>query len=320
MKNVLVWKTSAGRFANLISLSHKGKRKIILTTVKDFQRGGRLEFFWKNEEKIRSGGSIKISDLPPNKPGDPVLTINCAFNGRDKVKIGYRTDKNKRLTRSLIVPQDFQPERKHRSFLNPGILMVIIFGIFITLMIIISPWVGKSEKSTQQLPSNNRTANTLPAVNQQETEETTHIERIKEQPEPTVTRDAISERTPEPSAKDETNSPVITMDTLNKSIYFQPESYELTEKAIAELEILSISLKGQDLSRLRITGHCALFGTEEERVELSLKRAENTADYLRSRMDIPESTPIRGFGGSAPASMDKDKQDRNRRVEIELNP
>jgi len=102
-------------------------------------------------------------------------------------------------------------------------------------------------------------------------------------------------------------------------ILFSPEEAVLLPAARTALDRLAGTLKGRDLSRLTISGHCALFGSEKERQELSLKRAEAAAAYLRARgLILPPSVRITGEGGTRPLTPDPARQDINRRVEIRL--
>jgi len=102
-------------------------------------------------------------------------------------------------------------------------------------------------------------------------------------------------------------------------ILFNPEEAVLLPAARTALDRLAETLKGRDLSKLTISGHCALFGSETERQELSLKRAEAAAAYLRSRgLNLPPAVRITGEGGTRPLTSDPARQDINRRVEIRL--
>ena len=102
-------------------------------------------------------------------------------------------------------------------------------------------------------------------------------------------------------------------------ILFNPEEAGLLPAARTALDRLAETLKGRDLSKLTISGHCALFGSETERQELSLKRAEAAAAYLRSRgLNLPPAVRITGEGGTRPLTSDPARQDINRRVEIRL--
>ena len=68
---------------------------------------------------------------------------------------------------------------------------------------------------------------------------------------------------------------------------------------------------------LSIVGHCALFGTEQGRTDLSLRRAQAVSNYMKNRGRLPESPDeIIGMGGKQPVSREIALQHLNRRVEI----
>jgi outer membrane protein OmpA-like peptidoglycan-associated protein len=69
---------------------------------------------------------------------------------------------------------------------------------------------------------------------------------------------------------------------------------------------------------LAVEGHCARYGTEEGRAELSRERASNTYNYLLSIWNGEASAEVRGAGASKPVTVDREKQYLNRRVYLEL--
>lgn len=102
-------------------------------------------------------------------------------------------------------------------------------------------------------------------------------------------------------------------------VYFYPDSTVLTPDAKAVLnEIVDILKKNVSLD-VEIIGHCAFFGTEKGRQEISDERARNVYNYFISRGWLPESEPvIEGKGHREIVTRDPDKQNLNRRVEIRI--
>ncbi|NOY10192.1 MAG: OmpA family protein [Spirochaetes bacterium] len=104
---------------------------------------------------------------------------------------------------------------------------------------------------------------------------------------------------------------------INEVIYFAPDSSVLTTEAEKKLTAIIPGLNRIKKGRIIIRGHCALYGTEKGRTELSGQRAANTLMFLISRGWRPEHTPeVKGYGGKYPVTTDPDKQNLNRRVEI----
>jgi outer membrane protein OmpA-like peptidoglycan-associated protein len=97
-------------------------------------------------------------------------------------------------------------------------------------------------------------------------------------------------------------------------VYFEPESAVLLPEARRLLDGLSTTMPA-DL-RLEISGHCAFYGTEKGRRELSAERAEAVASYLKSRIPPTVELTRVAYGGDRPVSRNLDTQDLNRRVEL----
>lgn len=108
---------------------------------------------------------------------------------------------------------------------------------------------------------------------------------------------------------------------LEETVYFRPNSAELGPEALQVLRTLAETLAEHPEAVLEISGHCALYGTEEGREELSRERAESTEAFLRSRGWRPDSPPrIRAMAGHEPVTRDSEAQHLNRRVELRLIP
>ena len=106
-----------------------------------------------------------------------------------------------------------------------------------------------------------------------------------------------------------------------EDINFSPESDYLNPAERKKLEKLSEILESFPERDLLITGHTALAGTPEGRLELSESRARAVADYLlllgvRERHQIS----VRGMGADQPRGDNRTEEGRrkNRRVEIKI--
>ncbi|NBB90335.1 MAG: OmpA family protein [Spirochaetes bacterium] len=103
------------------------------------------------------------------------------------------------------------------------------------------------------------------------------------------------------------------------SVYFTPDSPVLTARARTRLSDIAERLEDYPAEvTVRITGHTALAGTERGRYDLSEQRARNVYRYLQTAgWDPGGEVDIRGIGGEAPVTRDRERQELNRRVEIE---
>ena len=297
MEKRLLWKTATGRLAPILTLDKKKRGKTTLTTVKDFQRGGKIELFWEDQQGQVSAGLFHIKNLPPNHPGEPVCNISYDYNGRNQVKITIKTHQEVLAFQKLNVPVRFKrPNNRFTFFLLLGVTAVIIIAALLFWQF--SLWPDKQAPPHQPVKPADNTAITAPRST---VPEKTIPEETTEMPAP-------------PGEKQEAAAP------LALTVYFAPESAVLLPEAVAALERIAEETDFNSFSTVTFSGHCALFGTEKSRQTLSLERAGVTARFLQELKPLPEETRIIGRGGGSPISAEKEKQDLNRRVEIEFTP
>ncbi len=118
--------------------------------------------------------------------------------------------------------------------------------------------------------------------------------------------------------KTETNESFTGAEPL-KTVYFEPGRAALTPEAFDELDKIIQFLKENRDKKVFVSGHCALYSSEEGRLQLSEMRASNVYWYLRDRGWKPRTTPdVSGFGGTQFLTADPDSQGLNRRVEIRI--
>ena len=104
-----------------------------------------------------------------------------------------------------------------------------------------------------------------------------------------------------------------------KIIFFEPGRAVLSSEALEELDKIIPFLKKNRGKKVIISGHCALYSSEESRLQLSEMRASNVYWYLRDRGWKPRTKPdVTGFGGSQFVTAAQDSQHLNRRVEIRI--
>ena len=124
-----------------------------------------------------------------------------------------------------------------------------------------------------------------------------------------------------PSAESEEKAGEVgATETVNWTIYFNPDSDVLTPDSRVKLQAVSERLKQHPDGMVTIAGHCALYGTESGRISLSKERAQTVASYLRGQTWKPEEGPeLEWYGAKRYLTDDRDMQHLNRRVEIELS-
>ncbi len=106
-----------------------------------------------------------------------------------------------------------------------------------------------------------------------------------------------------------------------QNIQFPPDSAVLLPAEREKIRRIAEILRKYPDRDIMITGHTALAGTEEGRMQLSAERARAVGDFLLSiGVSRPERLVIRGLGATEPLSDNHSEEGRhrNRRVEITI--
>lgn len=138
---------------------------------------------------------------------------------------------------------------------------------------------------------------------------------------PAKTAKPVEAEEPAETTKSAGSETVAAVFTLEKQVYFRPDNANLTGEAREMLGEIADILKKHPEAQVGIYGHCALYGTEKGRIELSRQRAEEVDNFLKDRGWQPEKEPeIRALGGNQPVTRNSENQYLNRRVEIIVPP
>lgn len=331
------------RYVSLFKLDRPMNKELSLTTLVDNQKQADVRVYL-----IVDGNKIHIhtfvlSNLPRKKSGELRISLKASFDGRSSVHFRLSLDGRLHETQRLSLRKHLKKKRSgHLLWLIPLLLLIAAL-----LFLLLGPGMcsSTSDKNTDTVgtsrpiaaPSSGQTfeqtsepekqpppraAIETNAAKTEETgiktpmpaEATTHAESA-----PTGTASA---KTAEPAGSEPAGSePAAAAFTLEKQVYFQPDNANLTGEARKLLIDLADTLKEHPEAPVAIFGHCALYGTEKGRIELSQQRAEQVADFLRDRGWKPETLPeIRGLGGNQPVTRNSENQYLNRRVEIIVPP
>ena len=108
--------------------------------------------------------------------------------------------------------------------------------------------------------------------------------------------------------------------SVDLRVEFRKNSAELTERAVAQLRELGAALVSEALGEVPIAvyGHTDSSGPADYNLELSERRAEAVADWLREHFAIAETRfrEVRGFGEERPRENLPAGDPAQRRVEI----
>lgn len=105
-------------------------------------------------------------------------------------------------------------------------------------------------------------------------------------------------------------------------ITFDVDSTRIYPGAYSALDRVAEVLNRYPQSYVDVIGHTDSTGSEAYNLELSRRRAEAVANYLRSRGVLPERIAVYGMGESQPIATNATTEGRarNRRVEIRIIP
>jgi len=109
--------------------------------------------------------------------------------------------------------------------------------------------------------------------------------------------------------------------SVDVTVYFPHNSWEITPLARDSLEIIGEALNDRSLRRFRylIAGHTNSLGSDAYNIELSVKRALAVRDYLRDEFGIdPRRLVVAGWGERRLKDRRRPRSAINRRVEISL--
>ena len=338
-------------YAQLLPLrKHKAEQgKLLLTTIADRQKRAIVRTFILSEKGRHLLKEFEVRNIPSSQAGDPHIDIHAKYDGKRTVNLLLRLN-GRQYTRETVDIGKFLP----RSFGWVWILAAVLLLTLLSLLWFCGPLRKSDTVSadsarpestfTRQIPSEDEESTeravdttTSPEAGSQTKSSTAQgsapdPDRLQAAPESTVSpsEEATPEEPPSqadrtaesesaaataPAAKPITPAEQETFATGPHLVYFRPDSTALTDSARTALRELSTELPSDH--EVIVRGHCALFGSEEGRIEISELRAENVFAYLKEAgWDPVRRVTVEGVAGRDPVTRDRTRQDLNRRVEI----
>ena len=307
------------KYYPLIEISDRladSKNTVEITTVRDYQTSGYLSVY---VEKTRGArlvklGEIRIENIPPTKAGEPVITVSAKIQKHRYLSIEITVENEKNIQ------QTFDLHRHLKKSIAIEKLYPYLFISLVGLLVAIA-LLPNTEEPEGSLPlkkiSAGKTSTEGTSATKTRHREIASTSSLLSPPSLTSRHKKLNNN--QTYKSQQTNTIKIT----KKIFYFLPDSYHLTEKAREGLKKLiptlnSVNdLKNSGIRRIKIYGHCALYGTERGRYKLSYQRALAVYKYLLKEGWRPKVKPeIKGWGGTNPVTRDPKKQNLNRRVEI----
>ncbi len=327
MKDQIGVQIEGQRYVRLLLTDAFSRGKLRLTTVKDNQSRAKIKIFFSRESKKHLLREVELDNIPPAKAGVPDIHVFGEFDGKNTLSVRIELNGEPRIQIRINIPQ-LSRERSRALVYVP--VAVVVLGLAIVLI-----WKAGVFKSGEPLLLKKRAAEKL--IQAQKVEQVRKDERDvqkkevvqetreqkevldkpivdKESQEVAVTtkvekKEEIVEATKEPTPQKVVFEPQI--------VYFLPNSARLTPETQEALKAILPLLNKNKNDKFILSGHCALYGTEQGRQKLSVLRASNVYAYLKNLGWSPMKEPeVIGFGGTQYVTKDKKNQHLNRRVEI----
>lgn len=332
------------KYIKLLPLDSAAVSELDLTTIHRDQELAYLKIFYVDEKKNKKIlKNIEINNIRPGKSGIPELALKVDYDGSRYYKIILKLN-GYIYHNSIIDIRNFRKKSFPLRVVTIPLILLAITALVFGAIRLLSPKeidsgmrVGEKESVKDVVPEvevepvseavePQRQDTVLPTEKEEEPEETPEPplkteEEVVVQPEPEEVQESVEEEAStvaetESVNEEEVKPPAQLIDD-QAVVYFFPNSTVLTEDTVNVLnEILEILRNNENLD-VEIIGHCAFFGTEKGRQEISEERAINVYDYFTGKGWIPESKPLlQGKGHSDLVTRDPDLQNLNRRVEI----
>ncbi|MFO7850547.1 MAG: OmpA family protein [Spirochaetia bacterium] len=325
MQKYLVVEIEHNRYAKFLTLDNENSEELNLTTLVDNQRKADVKIYIVFEGKKQLFYSFSVSPIPGKRAGEPRLLLSGTFDGKHKVHLSLRVNGKHWASKDLSIKK-YTSRRKN-------LLLVFLLGLILVLALTAALFLrGCGPAEEEESPSSTYTADQSDDTTRTDepSEEPQH-EESSEEPSEDIRDEEPQEKTSQESAPEtaerdssddqdtgEEQDPELIPE--DATIYFEPDLSSITPEAEEKLSRLAEELTEIPSAELKITGHCALYGTEQGRIELSRERARAVEDYLYKHGWSPETPPeVTGVGGREPLSKDPERQHLNRRVEISVD-
>ncbi len=274
------------KYLRFLPLTEQGRGKCFLTTIRHHQREAVLKIFLFSRQKKREIEEITIR-VPKGEMGvDPRIDLVGDFDGRRNVHLKVLLNNETYRETDILLP----------IRLSPWLLAIPTALAIGALLWLLGYFLFSTFSAT---PKSSGEPRDYSARETEKPEISTQPVRETEEPPP--------------------STPAFT--ARNVTVYFAPNSPFLTPREEETLRDLLPLLEEHPEATVSISGHCASFGSEKGRQELSHERAAAVEKFLRSGGWSPTVSPeITGYGANRPVTADPDQQQINRRVEIRIEP
>ena len=267
---------------------------------------------------------IKESKKKGNKEKGPLYTISISPEDYED-----QEEDESSLTETAIKYEDDDKilNKKSRDIVIPiliglSLLVLVIFAVY--FFWVIRPWDTSGRvaveptrpEATQETFVSDVTSS---AISDMESESET-VTSVLEVSETSENDTAMTQDEEIKTVKIDINKINSTLKNIGP-VYFNPNSAKMKDSSELKKcdKIAQSVMEYKKDILLIINGHTAKAGTEKEREELSIERAQTVMQELIKRGAITESAcRIEGYGSEKPVTTDTEKMSFNRRVELSV--
>ena len=324
------------KYIKLISLDKQSEKDLDLTTIHKDQELAYLNIFLidKNKKKTLLK-SIQINNIRPGNTGIPELHLSVAYDGKQYYKIVLKL--NGYIYHNSVIDMKLVKKSPFRigniALISSAIVILFFLGFFMiktlgnsrNIQMVNNSTIGNTEnqdgnnrESGKEQKTTDQTTTDQTTTDQTTTDQTTTDQTTTDQ---TTTDQTTTDQTATDQTTTEHTETIIESRLIddNATVYFYPNSIILTSEAKAILRQVLQILRSEDNLYVDIIGHCAFFGTENGRQEISTERAESVYSFFIDNGWTPQEQPkLAGLGHDQIVTRDPEKQNLNRRVEITI--
>lgn len=300
-----------GRLVKVFDTKIDKKKRIVITTINDFQEEAEVEFF-VNNKKVKT---LLFTNLPPAKARVLNIPVTIELIDLDTLIFSYKAANKKENTIEFDIS-----DIREKNYTKPIIATILV--IFLTLFLIGVGFFVFNNFLTNNLKNNYSEITTTTLIKIEKTTDTTISEDE-------TTTDITSQLESSTNMGDLSNDYIdnSNLESLKEFIQLNTPLYFIKDKAVLKknenkkLDKIINYLKNYSSVSLLIKGHTANINKPEREKKLSIERAKKIAKYIKDNANISTNIDIKGMGSTEKSIFNpsKDQKWLNRRVEIIVN-
>ncbi|MCF7929021.1 MAG: OmpA family protein [Spirochaetales bacterium] len=315
--------------------AEKSRGRLPLTTLQNNQKRAIIELYIAPGRKPKRIGEIIVDNLPPAGAGELLMELHGKLDGM-QLSTSLQVNGNPWTRKTFDLRPAFRGRKTLFTLLSAGIVAVVLFLLFAFTPLLGTDTFGikKADIFDKDRQTTRQTEKPEPVKEEESSYKETTVQPDAAESDETgkpdeSSRQKVQKETSDPAAEpqetktsqeaEESTEPKEPLPPpIETRLYFLPDTAQLRADSLDEIRSLAKRLNEEpENRRYIIAGHCALFGTEKGRTQLSKDRAERVYQLLLDAGWEPSTPPeIIGYGGDQPVTHDREMQSLNRRVEI----